>query len=128
LAIFIHRLESAPIFDQGVGEVVMDFRIVRLEPQRSTMGGDRFVELAGLGEGVAKIAVIISDIRIDGDGAADEHDAGVGLTGIGGDCAEEMKSIGMIRVLGENFAVDVFSDRQSAGAMMLHGDLDGLLN
>ena len=85
---------------------------------------DGFVEFTLGAEELAKVAMEIGDIGLNGDGAGDKIDCALGLSGLAEKDAEEMEGEGVVGLFDEDLAVEVSSFGEFSGAVEIYAGVE----
>ena len=116
------------LFEQGVSEMVVGGGEVGVEFESELIGGDGLVEQGFFVECFAEAVVELGSLGVEVDRFAVHLEGGVWLANLEGDHAEEVPGVWVLGLLGEDLAVDVFGFGQSAGLVVLDGELEGLVD
>jgi hypothetical protein len=128
LATFRHGVIELPPGLQRVAEVAVRIRGVIVQRDGSSVGGDCGIELIVVEKSGAQIVVGIGPIVVDGDGAPDQVHCDTNVPRLKGDQSELMKSLGILRLHGENLPVKVLGFSQPPCLMVLQRKVESLLD
>jgi hypothetical protein len=127
VAIRRFRFDRLAFGSQDDAEVVVRIGVARLERDRTTVGGDRVVELDAVLPDDAEIAVPIRALRLELEASLDQRHRLLAPRLLVGEHAGEVQRVGVVRCGFEDGAVDLVGGRQLPSLLQHDGDRDGLV-
>ena len=113
------RFVRLPLVLQRIAQVVVRVGIVRLQLQCAAVAGDRFVQSSPGPQGIAQVVMEGSHIPFQPDRPSNVLDGNLVLAPLGGNHAEKMNRVGLIRLSLENLPIDLLGGLQPTGLMVL---------
>ena len=121
-----NRLVDLARFLEERAEIIQCFGPLRTKCYGTLQVLDRFLAPAGVHQGQRDIELIIGRRWIDGDRFGNQFDRFFMIALLVRQDAEQIQSIGVIRLLGEDLVVKRLGFGQSPGAMVFDGGIEQL--